>query len=173
MLDVLATEDPYLRFAVMAGQAPASATKASHKAIRDLAKTCVLGNSYGQTPYGLSQKAGLHMIEAEYLHRKMRQAFPVFTKWVDRQIDNGYLSGYMTTVLGWRLNTKLQGPNTLRNFPMQSNGAEMMRLAASLATEWGVEVCAPHHDALWIESTCQTLMTRLRPPALLWMRRPR
>jgi DNA polymerase I len=28
----------------------------------------------------------------------------------------------------------------------------MLRLACSLATEWGVEVCAPHHDALWIEA---------------------
>jgi DNA polymerase I len=152
MLDVLATEDPYLRFAVMAGLCPQTATKVSHRHVRDLAKTCVLGNSYGQTPYGLSQKADLHIIEAEHLHRKMGQAFPVFTRWADRQIDNGYLSGYMTSVLGWRLNSGLQGPNTLRNFPMQSNGSEMLRLACSLATEWGVEVCAPHHDALWIEA---------------------
>jgi DNA polymerase-1 len=152
MLDVLATEDPYLRFAVMAGMAPPAATKASHKEIRDLAKTCVLGNSYGQTPYGLHQKADLHIIEAEHLHRKMRQAFPVFTKWIDQEIDTGYLSGHMTSVLGWRLDTGLQGPNTLRNFPMQSNGAEMLRLAACLAAEWGVEVCAPHHDALWVEA---------------------
>ena len=36
------------------------------------------------------------------------------------------------------------------NFPMQANGAEMMRLAACLATERGVEVCAPVHDAFLI-----------------------
>jgi DNA polymerase-1 len=39
----------------------------------------------------------------------------------------------------------------LRNFPMQANGAEMLRLACSLATERGVEVCAPVHDALLVE----------------------
>jgi hypothetical protein len=33
------------------------------------------------------------------------------------------------------------------NFPMQANGAEMMRLAAIAATEAGIEVCAPVHDA--------------------------
>ena len=33
---------------------------------------------------------------------------------------------------------------------MQANGAEMMRLAACLATERGVEVCAPVHDAFLI-----------------------
>src|SRR6478672_5367671 len=33
---------------------------------------------------------------------------------------------------------------------MQSNGAEMMQLAACLATERGIEVCAPVHDAFLI-----------------------
>ena len=35
---------------------------------------------------------------------------------------------------------------------MQANGAEMLRLACSLATEQGVRVCAPIHDALLIEA---------------------
>jgi len=38
----------------------------------------------------------------------------------------------------------------LRNFPMQANGAEMLRLACCLATEQGIEVCAPVHDAVLI-----------------------
>ena len=36
------------------------------------------------------------------------------------------------------------------NFPMQANGAEMMRIAAIAATEAGLEVCAPVHDAFLI-----------------------
>src|SRR5262249_21446194 len=40
---------------------------------------------------------------------------------------------------------------SLRNFPMQANGAEMMRLACCLATERGIVVCAPVHDALLVE----------------------
>ena len=38
------------------------------------------------------------------------------------------------------------------NFPMQANGAEMLRLACCLATESGLAVCAPVHDALLIEA---------------------
>ena len=38
------------------------------------------------------------------------------------------------------------------NFPMQANGAEMLRLACCIATERGVRVCAPVHDALLIEA---------------------
>src|SRR5215831_7612356 len=41
-------------------------------------------------------------------------------------------------------------PRSLRNFPMQANGAEMLRLACCLATERGVAVAGPVHDALVI-----------------------
>jgi hypothetical protein len=39
-----------------------------------------------------------------------------------------------------------------RHWPMQAHGAEMMRLAACLATERGVDVCCPVHDAFLIEA---------------------
>jgi len=39
-------------------------------------------------------------------------------------------------------------PMSLRNFPMQSNAAEMLRLACCSVTEAGISVCAPNHDAL-------------------------
>jgi DNA polymerase I len=35
---------------------------------------------------------------------------------------------------------------------MQANGAEMLRLACCLATERGIRVCAPVHDALLVEA---------------------
>jgi hypothetical protein len=35
---------------------------------------------------------------------------------------------------------------------MQANGAEMLRLACVFATERGVNVCGPVHDALLIEA---------------------
>jgi hypothetical protein len=55
------------------------------------------------------------------------------------------------TVFGWRLHIDEQSkPRTLRNFPMQANGAEMLRLACCLATERGIEVCAPVHDAVLV-----------------------
>ena len=38
------------------------------------------------------------------------------------------------------------------NYPMQANGAEMLRLACCLATEQGLSVCAPVHDAILIEA---------------------
>src|SRR5262249_58753473 len=40
---------------------------------------------------------------------------------------------------------------------MQANGAEMMRLAACLATERGIGVCCPVHDAFLIEARADAI----------------
>jgi hypothetical protein len=59
--------------------------------------------------------------------------------------------GRLHTVFGWNIRIgENSNPRALRNFPMQANGTEMMRLACCLATERGIEVCAPVHDALLI-----------------------
>ena len=56
-------------------------------------------------------------------------------------------------------------PRFLRNFPTQANGAEMLRLACCLATETGVAVCAPNHDALLIEAPLKELADAVRAAA--------
>src|SRR3954453_6674074 len=57
------------------------------------------------------------------------------------------------TVFGWHLCTKADpNPRSIRNFPMQANGAEMLRIACILGTERGVRICAPVHDAILIEA---------------------
>ena len=54
-------------------------------------------------------------------------------------------------MFGWRLIVGTDvNIRTIQNFPMQAHGAEMLRLACCLATEKGVEVVAPIHDALLI-----------------------
>ena len=61
------------------------------------------------------------------------------------------LTGGLHTVFGWRVRVPTSSnERSLRNFPMQANGAEMLRLACCLATEQGIEVCAPVHDAVLI-----------------------
>jgi DNA polymerase I len=43
------------------------------------------------------------------------------------------------------------------NYPMQGNGAEMLRYACCLATEAGIRVCAPIHDAVLIEAPIERI----------------
>jgi hypothetical protein len=45
----------------------------------------------------------------------------------------------------------------MRNFPCQANGAEMLRLACCLATESGVNIVAPVHDALMVEGPADSI----------------
>ena len=43
-------------------------------------------------------------------------------------------------------------PRTVRNFPIQSTGAEILHVACIMAENRGLEVVAPVHDALMIEA---------------------
>ena len=153
LLDAVTSGDAYLDFARRAGLAPAGATKATHGAVRDLCKTCLLGANYGMQAQSLSYRAGVSKIEAGEILRRLAAAYPTYTAWAQQVIDTGMLGGRLSTVFGWTLHvgTQTRG-TTLRNFPMQANGAEMLRLACCLATEAGIEVCAPVHDALLIEA---------------------
>ena len=59
----------------------------------------------------------------------------------------------LVTPLGWKLrlrNNPDANERSLLNWPMQSTGADIMRLAACMLTEAGIEVCCPIHDAFLI-----------------------
>jgi hypothetical protein len=152
LLDAVESGDPYLSFAKRAGLAPADATKETHSDLREVCKTVVLGTNYGMGPQLLACRTGLTLIDARHLLRKLAGAFPVFWEWSQHVIDVGFLTGHLSTVFGWSIHvTDKSGANSLRNYPMQANGAEMLRLACCLATEQGIAVCAPIHDALLVE----------------------
>ena len=68
------------------------------------------------------------------------------------------LTGSLWTTFGWPIHAgEKPNPRSLRNFPMQANGAEMLRLAACFATEQGIEVCALIHDAVLIAAPLEHL----------------
>jgi DNA polymerase I len=153
MIDAVQSGDPYLAFAVRAGLAPADATKQSHGALRDACKVVVLGTNYGMGAQTLAARLGCSVLEAKDLLRRLAKTFPEFWAWAEHVVDVGMLSGRLSTVFGWPVHvTDGSRPTALRNFPMQANGAEMLRLACCLTTERGVDVCAPVHDALLIEA---------------------
>jgi len=82
-----------------------------------------------------------------------RRTFPVFWQWSDAVVSYAMLNLKLWTVFGWYIH--LEGsvnPRSLANFPMQANGAEILRLACCYMTEAGINVCAPVHDAVLIEA---------------------
>jgi len=160
MLAAYASGDPYLAFAKQAGAVPADATKETHKAERDRFKVCALAVLFGMGEQSLGQSLGLSPAHARELLRLHRQTYPTFWRWSAAAVDHAMLRGWLHTVFGWRVNVGQQAnPRSLANFPMQANGAEMLRLACCLATERGIAVCAPVHDALLIEAAYEAIDT--------------
>lgn len=118
---------------------------------RELFKQCVLGVAYGMEAQSLAQRIGQPEIVARDLLRAHRETYRTFWKWSDAAVDTAMLHGSLHSVFGWRLHIgEKVNPRALRNYPMQANGAEMLRIACCLATERGIEVCAPVHDAVLI-----------------------
>ena len=153
MLEAVRSGDPYLGLAKQAKRAPADATKDTHGPLRDAFKVVVLGTGYGMEDQSLAHRLGVSPIEARDLLAMLRRIWPVFWRWAEAAIDHAMLHGHLDTVFGWRLQVGASAnPRSLRNFPCQANGAEMLRLACCLATERGIDVCAPVHDALMIEA---------------------
>ena len=73
-------------------------------------------------------------------------------------IDHAQLRGELQTGLGWKWQVLgTDSINSISNWPMQSNGAEMLRIACCLATERGIEVCTPVHDALLVQAPVEAI----------------
>lgn len=163
MREAYQSGDFYLTFAKMAGAVPLDATKQSHGAIRDQYKTVALGVLYGLSADGLARKLFVPpSLGRELLHRH-REAFRQFWRWSDQVEMQAILTGELRTVFGWTIRVGPEpNPRSLRNFPMQANGAEMLRLACCLATERGIEVCAPIHDAVLIEAETHEIETAVK-----------
>jgi hypothetical protein len=143
--------DPYLAFAKQAGAVPPDATKATHGPTREPFKQCVLAVQYGMEAESLANRIGQPPVVARDLLRAHRETYRRFWRWSDAAVDCAMLTGSLHTVFGWHIHRgEDPNPRSLRNFPMQANGAEMLRLACCLATERGIEVCAPVHDAALI-----------------------
>ncbi len=152
MMNAYSSGDPYLAFAKQAGAVPNDATKASHPVERNRFKVCALAVQYGMQEHGLAQSLGEQTAMARNLLRMHRETYRQFWRWSQFQTDQAMLLGWIQTVFGWRLATDDQSnPRSLANFPMQGNGAEMLRLACCMATEDGIHVCAPVHDAILVE----------------------
>ncbi len=106
----------------------------------------------------LAGRIALTPSHADRLLRIHKDTYPVFWRWSNAAIDLAMLGGKLTTVFGWIIRVGSNAnPRSLRNFPMQANGAEMLRLVCCYATERGVTVCAPVHDALLIEAPLSQL----------------
>ena len=157
MLAAYQSGDPYLAFAKQAGAVPLDATMSNpeHKKVygpvRELFKQCGLGVLFGMEAAGLALRIGQPPVVARDLLRAHHETYPTFWHWSDAALDYAMLNSSLHTVFGWQVHVgENPNPRSLRNFCMQGNGSELMRLASCFATERDVEVCCPVHDAFLV-----------------------
>jgi DNA polymerase-1 len=158
--------DPYLAFAKQSGAVPDDATKQTHGPTRELFKTCALGVLFGMEAESLAVRINQPTIVARDLLRAHHETYRTFWRWSDAAVDHAMLTGSLHTVFGWHVHVgENPNPRSLRNYLMQGNGSELLRLACCMATERGIEVCAPVHDAVLICAPLDRLeddITRMR-----------
>jgi DNA polymerase-1 len=158
MIEAYESGDPYLFWAKRLGVVPQDATKATHGEVRDRYKTAAgLGIGYGMQADNLALRIGQTKFHAQELLRQHHETFPRFWTWSDGACDRALTYNELRTVFDWTMHygpdTKIN-PRSIRNWPMQAHGAEMLRLACILAAERGLRIIAPVHDALVAE--CRT-----------------
>src|SRR3954451_6020922 len=83
MIAAYRSGDPYLTFAIQAGQAPPEATRETHGPVRELFKACVLGVQYGMGEMGLARRLGQPVALARSLLQLHRETYPRFWAWSD------------------------------------------------------------------------------------------
>jgi hypothetical protein len=158
MMEAYRSGDPYLAFAMQVGAVPLGATKKTHKLEREQFKACVLAVQYGMGEISLAQRINQPVARARQLLTLHRQTYRTFWAWSDATQDEAILNGKLWTTFGWEIRVSGQiNARSLRNFPMQGNGAEILRLACCMGIEAGIKICCPVHDAVLIEAPTQEI----------------
>jgi hypothetical protein len=153
MLSSYEAGDPYMQFAILAGAAPSTATKATYPSERKLYKSATLAIGYGQGLENFVERTRVHKSDAMRLFRDYKRLYSRFCLWREEQVDRYAINLQLSTKLGWTVhNGSRVKPTTLVNFTAQATGAEMLRVAVMEMMRRGVRVCCPIHDAVLIEA---------------------
>jgi hypothetical protein len=123
------------------------------KSQRQRMKALQLGIGYGMGVRSLARGLGRHpMIGSEVIIRH-QQRYPTFWTWRAEMVQRAMLQRLIASEYdGWSLRIS-HSPNkrTLYNFPMQSGGAEMLRLAANRLCEANLVPLMLVHDGILFE----------------------
>ena len=97
---------------------------------------------------------GCGVFEAGEILARLRARFRVFEDYARSVVERAGLLLEVSTPYGWIMQCPSGiNPRTVRNFPIQSTGAEILHVACILAARRGIEVVAPVHDAIMAEAS--------------------
>ena len=172
LMAVYKNGDVYINTAKLIGLVPDYATEDSHPDERQICKTLFLAQGYGAGPGYVSRSIGCSMIKARYFLRLFKRIYRTYDTWINNQIKISAMSGRMTTVYGWQRyltgkakigkDGKLKSiKNSLLNWPIQSHGSEVLRMALIELNKNHFEVNAMVHDAFLVSIPVNEFKDRL------------
>ena len=120
--------------------------------VRGRMKPLQLGINYGMGVSSLARGLNRHPLIASAIIERHRRRYPRFWAWRENLVQTAMLERRIESTFGWPLHLATS-PNqrTLFNFPMQSGGAEMLRLAAWRLCEAGLVPSMLVHDGILLE----------------------
>jgi DNA polymerase I len=155
MLDMYRSGDPYLAFAKSVGAVPQTATKETHTETRDRYKVMLLSTQYGLSAPSLAARLKITEFEAHEMLGQHHEQFAQYWAWSDDFIHHAMQTGFVQTAMGWGYHVGVMGTineRSLRNWPIQSAGADILRISCIMAHRHGIKLLAPVHDAVLIEA---------------------
>jgi DNA polymerase I-like protein with 3'-5' exonuclease and polymerase domains len=125
-----------------------------HPDMRQRMKTLQLGINYGMGVPSLARGLNRHPLIASAIIERHQRTYPDFWRWREEQVMAAMLERRIESSFGWPLHiTASPNKRTLYNFPMQADGAEMLRLAAWRLCEAGIVPVMLVHDGILLEAT--------------------
>ena len=181
LMEVYRNGDVYINTAKILGLVPDYATEDSHPQERSICKTLFLAQGYGAGPGYVKLKIGCSMIKARHYLRLFKRIYRTYDTWINNQIKRAAINGKMTTVFGWQryLNGKAKIgkdgklksiKNSLLNWPIQSHGSEILRMALIELNNNHFEVNAPVHDAFLVSIPIHEFTKRLEEAKKIMVR---
>jgi DNA polymerase I-like protein with 3'-5' exonuclease and polymerase domains len=128
--------------------------KKNNPTLRNRMKPLQLGINYGMGVPSLARGLNRHPLIASEIIERHKRRYPRFWQWRADMVQAAMLERRMESVFCWPLHISTS-PNerTLYNFPMQSGGAEMLRLATMRLCDAGIVPIMLIHDGILLEET--------------------
>jgi hypothetical protein len=159
MLEIYKTGDPYWSFAKRVHAVPSDADKKLYVDVRNKYKNMLLAVQYGMGTETLAARLGVSSIDAHQMLNQHKELFCQYWRWSDDWLQAALQTGVMRTAFGWTCRTGILEFNerSIRNWPIQATGADILRMACILMVRHGIKLLAPIHDAVLIESSIDNI----------------
>jgi DNA polymerase-1 len=157
MMDLYRSGDPYFNFAKRVGVIPKDAVRGTSEEVdklRDRYKIFLLSSQYGASSKSVASRHGISELEGHEMINQHHEVFSPYWQWSDDWVQHSLQTGMMRSAMGWTCAVGITETKerTIRNWPIQTACADMLRIACIMAARHRIRILAPVHDAVLIEA---------------------